>query len=202
MSKFVVVMLVVILSGCATAINRKTAERYHQAGLQAAYQGDYTLAEKNFSRALINARLGNLPISGLSMITYNLGRTKGYLCKHQEAEVLLLEALKLEKKVEDENSGLMAMRLFDLARLYYVQGNYNDATVYFGRAIPVVKKLGLEKSDPIALAIAMEKYSISLAKSGNMSKANDVKSESSLLREKNPGVNPKFVAVNYNENCS
>ena len=95
MKKLVVISLVFVLAGCATAINRKNAENYHQAGLQAEWNGNLELAERNFYRALVNARSGNSPKKGISMATYNLGRVKGYLCKHKEAEDLLLEALKL-----------------------------------------------------------------------------------------------------------
>ena len=60
------------------------------------------LAEQNHSRALWNARIGDVPSSGISLVTYNLGRVKGYLCKYDEAEQLLLEALRLEEQAATE----------------------------------------------------------------------------------------------------
>jgi len=201
MKKLVVVALFVALGGCATAINRHNAENYHQAGLQAEWNGDYELAERNFYRALVNARSGNSPKAGISMAEYNLGRIKGYLCKHKEAEELLLDALKLEVEVTGPESGVTSKRLFELARLYYDQGKYDKAAQYYSRAIPIVKKLGVEKSDPIALADAMDEYSVSLSKSGNKTKASEVKSEASALRKNNPGAKAKFVPTRYNTRC-
>ena len=169
MKKIVILYTVLVLAGCASAINRKNAENYHQAGLQAEFRGDYALAERNFERALVNARLGDAPEAGVSMATYNLGRIKGYLCKHKESEELLLQALSMEEKVSGPESGNTSKRHFELARLYFDQGKYSAAAEHYGKGIPIVKKLGVERSDPIALADAMDEYSVALSKSGNKS---------------------------------
>jgi hypothetical protein len=47
----------------------------------------------------------------ISRLTYNLGRVKGQRCKHEEAEALLLEALRLEEKSSGPESALTSMRL-------------------------------------------------------------------------------------------
>jgi len=201
MKKFVIVTFVILLAGCATAINRKNAEQYHIWGLQAEQNGNYELAERNYYRALVNARSGNSPKAALSMATYNLGRIKGYLCKHKEAEDLLLEALRLEEQVTGPESGVTAKRLFELARFYYDQGKYDDAAKYYSRAIPIVRRLGVENSDPIALADAMDEYAVSLSNTGNNAKASEIKSAADILRKKNPGAKAQFVPTRYNTRC-
>ena len=191
-----------LLTGCATAINQKNAEFYHQAGLQAEWAGDYVLAERNFSRALINAQSGNSPKAGISMAKYNLGRIKGYLCKNDESEQLLLDSLTLEEEVTGSESAVTSKRLFELARFYYDNGVYNESAMYYERAIPVVIKLGVKEKDPIALASAMDEYAIALTKTGNSEEAANIKDEANQLRASNPNADAKFVPVRYNTSCN
>jgi tetratricopeptide (TPR) repeat protein len=94
-----------LLAGCASPINRHNAAKYHDWGLEAEQAGNYQLAERNYERALINMRLGHSPNAELSMVMYNLGRVKGHLCKHDESQQLLTEALKPEEKVTGPDSG-------------------------------------------------------------------------------------------------
>jgi tetratricopeptide (TPR) repeat protein len=157
------VVLVALLAGCV--INQRTASNYYEWGSQAEMSGNYALAERNYERALINARLGHSPDEGLSAVTYNLGRIKGYLCKYNEAEKLLTEALTLEEKVKTPQNEI-TQRLFELARFYSDRGIYQQSLPYFARAIPAVKKLGVESSDPIALAEVLEEYAVALNKTG------------------------------------
>jgi len=98
--------LVTALTGCANPINQHNAAKYHDWGMEAERAGDYQLAERNYERALANARIGYSPDAGISMAMYNLGRVKGHLCKHDEAEKLLTEALQLEEKVTGQKAAL------------------------------------------------------------------------------------------------
>ncbi|HEV3010892.1 MAG TPA: tetratricopeptide repeat protein, partial [Burkholderiales bacterium] len=136
------------LASCADPVNQRNARQYHDWGLQAERAGNYVLAERNYERALVNARLGHSPDSGLSVVMYNLGRTKGYLCKYDESEKLLLEALRLEEKASGADGALTVMRLFELARLQYDRKLYDASLPYFERAIPAVARLGAETHDP------------------------------------------------------
>jgi len=140
------------LVGCAAHINKKNAEKYHEWGTQAEQKGDFKLAKQNYSRALINARMGNSPKSGISMVTYNLGRVTGYLCDYEESEKLLLDSLRLEEEAIGPESGLTSMRLLELARLNYDQGHFQKAIPYFSRGVSIVEKLDIENSDPIGFS--------------------------------------------------
>jgi tetratricopeptide (TPR) repeat protein len=198
---FYIPLLCVLLASCANPINRKNAENYHQWGLEAEWSGDFVLAERNFSRALANAQLGHSPNSGIAMVTYNLGRVKGYLCKNEEAEKLLINSLNLEEKVSPPQNGILTKRLFELARFYYDTGRYDQSVPYFARAIPMVKALGIEQSDPIALANAIDQYSDSLSKSGSGVNSTKYKQEANNLRSINKGKEAKFLPVKYGQ-CS
>jgi tetratricopeptide (TPR) repeat protein len=133
-----------LLAGCANPINQKTVSNYYEWGLKAELAGDYALAEKNYERALINARLGRSPDAGVSAAMYSLGRMKGYLCTYDDGEKLLLESLALEEKVTGPESGITTKRLFELARFYFDRGQFSASLPYFGGGLPAVKKLGLE----------------------------------------------------------
>ncbi len=189
----------ILLVGCGNPINRKTAENYHQWGLEAEWGGNYELAERNYSRALINAQLGHSPDAGIAMASYNLGRVKGYLCKDQEAEKLLLDSLALEEKVTGPKSPIITKRLFELARFYYDHAQYKKSKPYYARAIPMVKEYGIEQSDPIALANAIEEYAITLKKLGENSAASSANKEAETLKNNNPGKKAGFVPVRYNQ---
>ena len=189
------------LASCAHPINRHNAAKYHDWGLEAERAGDYRLAERNYERALINARLGHAHDAGLSMAMYNLGRVKAYLCKYDDAEKLLVDALQLEERVTGPDSGLTSMRLFELARLHLDRRQYAASLPYFARGIPVVKKLGVESSDPIALADALEQYSIALGKSGRSADSMQRKREADALRAGNPGRTARFRPPRYGQPC-
>ena len=199
-SWLIIIAALVYVSGCANPINQKTAENYHQWGAEAERSGNFELAERNYSRALINAQLAHSPDAGISMVSYNLGRIKGYLCKKVEAEKLLLEALALEEKASGPKSPVITMRLFELARFYYDHGQYEKAEPYFARAIPMVKLYGIEQSDPIGFSNIIQEHAITLRHLNKNGESEAASSEAEALRRNNPNKKAGFVPVRYN-NC-
>ena len=183
---------------CANPINRANAEKYHEWGSQAELTGDFSLAEQNYSRALWNARMGNVPRSGISLVTYNLGRVKGYLCKYDEAEQLLLEALQLEEQESGADSGLTSMRLFELARLSAARNRFDEAHQYYSRAIPVVRELDIESVDPIGFANVLSDFAKVLESLDQESAAEDAARESEQLIAAHPGRQAEFTPRPYN----
>jgi tetratricopeptide (TPR) repeat protein len=198
---FAAVCLAFGLASCAHPINRHNAAQYHGWGQEAERAGNFALAERNYGRALVNARLGHSPDAGVSMAMYNLGRVKGYLCKYDEAERLLLDALALEEKVSGPESGLVTMRLFELARLQFDRGHYAASLPWFSRAIPAVRKLGAESSDPIALAEVLDQYALALARAGRPDDGAASRREADALRAAHPGKGARFKPVSYDQPC-
>lgn len=195
----VIITIPLVLSGCGNPVNRKNAENYHQWGLEAEWDGNYQLAERSYSRALVNAQLGHSPDVGVAMASYNLGRVKGYLCKDEEAEKLLLESLVLEEKITGPKSPIITKRLFELARFYYDHAQYLKSEPYYSRAISMVREYSIEKSDPVGLANAIKEYSIVLKKLGKNSESGLAASEAETLKKNNPGKKAGFVPVRYNQ---
>ena len=202
--KFLLFGFLILLPGCAYPINRYNAQKYHESGLWAEQKGDYQLAKQNYSRALLNAEWGHSPISGKSMVTYNLGRVTGYLCEFEEAERLLLEALSLQQKVplaDDPDHTILSMRYFELGRFYYDYGYYDQAILYLEKGIPIAEKLDIEKSDPIAFAYILDEYEVALRETNQINKAESIKTKSAEIRRVNSGKYPIFVPKRYNQNC-
>lgn len=201
MKSLLAATMTTLLVACANPINQRTGLNYNDMGIAAERAGDYKLAEENFRRALINFRTGNTGDRDISMGLYNLGRIKGHLCKPDEAQALLLEALHLEEKVTGAQSGVTTMRVFELARLSFDHQEYEKAASYFARGIPAVEKLGVADSDPIGLADAMDDYSVALGKIGALEKARATKEGANSLRVNNPGKKAKVVPVRYPQRC-
>jgi tetratricopeptide (TPR) repeat protein len=193
--------VVLFAIGCANPINQKTAANYHELGSRAERRGEYELAEENYSRALWNAKMGQSPASGVSMASYHLGRVKGYLCKYDEAEELLLEALRLEEEASGTESGLTSMRLFEIARLNADRARYDAALPYYDRAISIVRKLDVETSDPIGFANVLSDYAVVLETTGNYEKARNLRDESDRIRAAHAGERPGFVPQSYAQKC-
>src|SRR4051812_7396785 len=111
-----IIVSAVVFIGCANPINQRTASQYYELGLQAEAAGDHALAERNYQRALVNARIGHSPDEGVSAAMYSLGRMKGHLCKYKDAEELLLESLALQEKATGPEDVNTVKRIFELGR--------------------------------------------------------------------------------------
>jgi tetratricopeptide (TPR) repeat protein len=137
------VAALVILSGCATAINQKNAGTYYEAGLQAEASKNWAGAKEMFWRALVNARSGGAAPAYISAATYNLGRMTGYTCEYADAEKLLLESVSLEQGLPTPNMINLTKRWSELAQITYDQGKYAESSKWFAIAIPELEKLNI-----------------------------------------------------------
>jgi len=194
-------LVALLLLGFANPINLKNAEKYYELGSQAERSGDYLMAEEYYARALWNAKMGRAPDSGISAVSYNLGRVKGYLCKPDEAEELLLDALRIEENAAEPEISLISMRLFELARLSASQSRYDTARRYYARVIPLVRKLNIENEDPVGFALVLIDYALVLEFGGDIDAADAVREEADRLRNNHPQAQAGFVAKPYGRSC-
>jgi tetratricopeptide (TPR) repeat protein len=202
MKRLLILIVLTSLASCANPINRRTGMNYNDWGRQAEWAGDYALAEKNYERALINFRIGHTGDADVSMGLYNLGRAKAYLCKFDESEKLLLEALALQEQVSGRESGLVTMRLFELARVYAASKRYQESVKNYEEAIKNVRALGVESSDPIGFAMVLDDYAGILSKARREDESIHVKKEAEGLRSKNLGKQAGFMPAQYGQNCA
>lgn len=198
---FIISFVLFTLLGCASPLNVRHAHLYTAAGNEAAETGNWALAELNYERALVNARRGIRSTENESVALYNLGQAKGHLCKFVEAEKLLREALEIEESVSGPDSGLTSMRLLELGRLHLDRGQVDKAMPYFRRAIRLVERLGIERTDPIGLALVYDDYAAATLGVGLRDEAESATEEAKRLRSDNAGLSAKFVPVRYNQSC-
>lgn len=174
---------------------------YVEAGRRAEVSGNWRLAHENYERAFDELRTSSVSDGYRSMTMYNLGRAKGQLCKFEEAEKLLTDALQLEEKVSGPDSGITTMRIFELGRLHFDRGEFGKAATYFERGIPAVAKLGVEQSDPIAFAATYDEYAVALRAIGKTAEAEVARAEADRIRSANQSRSAKFTPARYNKSC-
>ena len=99
-----------LLAGCANPINGYTAQQYLEYGFQAEKGGDLALAQRNYSRAYGNAKMGNLGPKAEAYYLYEVARVTGYAGAYAESEKEFLDVLALIDKAkgqgEQKTSGL------------------------------------------------------------------------------------------------
>ena len=176
------------------------APSFNNLGFFAERSGDFALAERNYERGLLDARRAGVNAS-ISAALYGAGRMKGYQCKFDEAEPLLIESLKIEEGISGPENGSTTARLLEIARFYYDRGLRAQAVPYFARAIPVVVKLGAERDDPIALAQALDEFSGALASAGRAPESEKAKREADEIRARNGGKSARYAPIRYGSGC-
>lgn len=190
-------LVTVILMGCANPLNRVTYTKYYDWGVGAEQHEDYELAKENYWRALVNARIGNLEPPYHAASSYSLGRMLGILCDHENAEILLLDALKFDK----ESNGPVHMSYLELARLKLDQQKYDEAIPYFEQALAIVDNQQFFKADPLGFAVIFEEYSTVLRETGQTEKAATYSIRAKEIREKYPDKEPIAERTPYTKKC-
>lgn len=149
-------------SACANPVNLHTARKYADAGYRNISAGDWVEAQKNFGKALVNARLGKADDRSLAVVLYEYGRASGVLCDWEESAAALNDAYNLDR----ESDGPTHMSLFELARMYVSQRKFSKAVEYYERVLPEFDRLQADARDPIAYAEFLEEYSSALEQTG------------------------------------
>ena len=129
-------LIVFSVTGCANPINRVKYDKYYSWGVGAEQNEKYEIAKENYWRALVNARIGNLEPQYHAASSYSLARMLGILCDHENAEKLLLEAVKFDK----ESNGPVHMSYTELARLKLDQKKFDEAVSYYEQSLAIVDK--------------------------------------------------------------
>lgn len=181
-SRLIIPFILLVFIGCANPINRVTFDKYYGWGVGAEDAEDYELARENYYRALVNARMGNLEPQYHAASSYSLARMLGILCDHENAEMLLLDAVKFDQ----ESNGPVHMSYLELARLKFDQKRYNEAIPYFEKALEIVDNEEFFNADPIGFAIIFEEYSIALREIGKTGEAEIYSKRAIEIREKYP----------------
>ena len=117
-------------------------------GWSAYQRGDYTKAEKQFDRALKEAKESGKRDRQLVESLHSLAELYKAQGRYAEAEPLYQRALGIREKVLGPEHPAVATILNNLAELYRTQGRYAQAEPLYKRALGIWEKaLGPEHSD-------------------------------------------------------
>lgn len=195
-------LVALVITGCATDINRVNASRYYEAGLGFEARKQYEQARESYWRALVNYRSAGGPPEAISAATYNVGRMTGMTCNFQLAEQFLQEALQLEEHLPSPQPGNITKRLGELATISFALGKYEQSAQFYERAVPRLEQLGIIQDDPVGYALYLDGYAIALDKAGMSAKSAEIRGRANAIREQNPQRGAKFTPVYYHNVCS
>jgi hypothetical protein len=149
------------------------------------YAGARDARQRDLDRTLKEDLHPDLKKFTVMMATYEHGRLTGYTCDYAEAERLLRDALRQSYGVEEQLSHRTAMPS-ELSRLTLDAGKPADSVDFHARALERLDRSGMEKSDPIALAMFPDSYAEALDATGDAEKAVKARGRAQALRELNP----------------
>jgi len=186
-----------MVSGCKNPLNQYTSQKYYKAGNEAENKGNYQLTKENYSRALINSKLGGKDKRMEALALYELSRVTGYLGDYKESEKGLLEVIELSKSPESKSLNTPA--LCELARLYFDTGQYQESIPIFVEANHNLKELGVEKNDPLGYCLFLKDYKIALENTENLQEAQKISEKLEIIKNENSGSKPLFIPKRYKE---
>lgn len=193
------ILLALVLSSCANPINQRTYQHYMAAGGQAAERGDLQLAKQNYSRAVANARMGNLGPDTEAIALFQYARILGNLCEQDEAEKMFIEANRLNEKSKGVGSEASYATIVEIGQFNYDIGRYDRAVPYFHKALAIAAKYGLDDKYPASFADVYTDYADALMKTGNTENATAVLEKATLLRAKSSEQAPEYTR--YPKTC-
>ena len=137
MKKLPSLAFVFFLVSCANPLNDVTYGRYTDAGDSAMNRGDYIQAEAAYSRAAQNVDWGHLGPAAKSGSLFNLANAKIRMKRYAEAEPLLLESLKIEKRISGEQALFTQKRNIALAMVYLELNQPELGLPYLRQTLPL-----------------------------------------------------------------
>ncbi|MFT3866964.1 MAG: tetratricopeptide repeat protein [Nibricoccus sp.] len=186
-----------VLAGCANPINSRTAQQYYEYGVAAERGGDLALAQRNFSRAYGNAKIGNLGPKAEAYYLYEYARVTGYAGNYADSEKAFLDVLALIDKAKGEADKLLPPALSEYSRLLHDIGEHAKAVPIYERAMSELEKVGIESSDPLGYAVLLDDFAESLTAAGLVDRAKAISTQSSSLKAAHQNEAVRFQARRY-----
>jgi len=193
----IIVLVILAVTGCVSAINTTNARYHAVAATEAEKAGDWTVARKEWAKALVNAELAGSPVQQLAVFNYEYGRALGVQCFWDEAEKYLLKAYELDL----QTGGPEYMSLTELSRLKYDQKEYIKATSYYERAIQAMEKAGASKKAPTDFADILDEYADGLRFANREADAKMIRGKADELRKRNPNGKSVTDRTPYGTQC-
>lgn len=195
--KYLCLVLLIAVSGCAAPINIRNANAYAQAGAAAWGRGDWEMAMRQYGRAVVNADLGSADPQFKASVNYEYGRVAGVLCKYEDSEKYLIRSKEF-LEMADQSPYLV---LLELALLNDKQGKFDRSSTYYSQLIPMMESAGLRSKYPLGAADVYDRYASALEHQGRTSEAVARKNEASIIRASNRDARPFGAFTPYGSRC-
>ena len=198
MNRFVLIFVIVAMSGCVTI---PLAQQLNCKGNKALDARNYQLAIDRYQASLIEAQKAE-DRQYIAIAMYGLARANGYLCNFKKAEDWFLQSIAIRETLPGSSEAYLSQNILELARLYLSAREWDKATIQFKRAIPLVEELGVETMDPIGYANVLEGYLDALVSVGDNAEAAQIRKKIEQLRN-NPSTRMAgFKMRPYPTNCA
>ena len=185
---------------CTNCVTVSQQQQLNYKGKRAYFSTRYQEALQHYEKAL-NAAYKNKDRQYIAIAMYGLGRTNIKLCRLDEAEYWLKKSIAARNSLTDTHEAYITQNLSELARLYIAQERYADANALLDRAVPLLYRLKVDRSDPIALANQLDEYEISLRRTERTVEADAIAKKSIELRQNNPGKIALFRPDQISQSC-
>lgn len=156
-------LLILLLAGCASAVEERVSNDYMLQGAAAQSRGDWDTARRAYAQAALNADRGGLPAARRAVLHYEYGRSLGATCLFDQSQHELNVAYDLDKQAGQ----LQYFSLIELARLSLDQRKFTQSVDYFERALPALDEVRAASVAPIGYADVLDEYAQALAGAEN-----------------------------------
>jgi len=194
----VLIIVAVVLTGCASPHNTRSAINYARLGAAAEARGDWAAARDDFAQAAKYGDASELEPKTLAIYHYEYGRALGVTCAFDDAERELNLAYDLDKR----SGQPLYLSLVELARLSLDQRKYSNAISYFERAVPELDRANLAKNAPIAYADILDEYAFALSAVGRAQDSTNANRRAAEIRGANPRGSSITDRTPYGKRCN
>ncbi|HTO07550.1 MAG TPA: tetratricopeptide repeat protein [Myxococcota bacterium] len=198
---FLCALFATLLADCGMPFSQVKYDSYYECGLAESRAGNRDGASRCFSRAVTNAQRGRLGPESESASLFEYAKAIGHQCYYDEARTSFQRSLELEEQLAAPRPKMQVVVLVELARLDLDTGQYTEAVHWYEREIPALRKVAVDRADPIAFADELDDFATALEQTGGGARATALRQESAQIRADHPGELPATVAEHYPKDC-
>ncbi|WP_395373425.1 hypothetical protein [Marinicella sp. W31] len=200
MKRYAIVMCLVAVGFFASCAHRATAvdmndlgNSYYDVGdhkrALGSYRIGFTLAEKK----------GDLQYEAITM--YGMARSSARLCQTSEAEEWFMRSIEARRKLPNlHEEAYLTQNILEFGRFLSSQSRNLEAVALYDEAMPMLKRLEVEYSDPNGFVTVLREYENLLRINNRDKEADSAAKKASLLEFKNLGTKPHYRPQEY-PNC-
>ena len=168
-----------------------------QSAMQAQSSGDWRTAASRWEAAYSSLVVQDRDSEKTAIVAYEYGRSLGVICKFEQSEQKLLEALALDQSL----NGPVVMSLSELARLNLDWGRYAEAVSYFERAVDALDSMNAASRDPEGFGDFLEEYALALESSGRSDEARQSAERAGKLKMRHSHSHGADTRTPYGTQC-